>query len=88
MRSLLSILLDILLQQHRVHQHFFDDNGLLETDAYTFEENLIMVQVLEEHWNRQDDVLSALFEIDHFIVRESPFVVLGAIYQLLCFVVK
>ena len=85
---MLSILLDILLQQHRVHQHFFDDNGLLETDAYAFEENLIMVQVLEEHWNRQDDVLSALFEIDHFIVRESPFVVLGAIYQLLCFVVK
>lgn len=71
-----------------MHQHFFDDNGLLKTDAYAFKENLIMIQVLEEHWNRQDDVLSAVFEIDHFIVRESPFVVLGAIYQLLRFVVK
>ena len=71
-----------------MHEHLFDDNGLLETDAYAFKENLIMVQMLEEHWNRQDDVRSALFEIDHFIVRESPFVVFSSIYQLLCFVVK
>jgi len=71
-----------------VHQHFFDDNGLLKTDTYAFEENLIMIQMLEEHRNRQDNVLSTVLEIDHFIVRESPFVVFGAIYQLLCFVVK
>lgn len=44
--------------------------------------------MLEEHRNRQDNVLSTVLEIDHFIVRESPFVVFGAIYQLLCFVVK
>jgi|TARA_B110000285_G_C14980321_1_gene541020 hypothetical protein len=63
-----------------MHEHFFDDNGLLKTNTNAFKEDLIMIQMLEKHWNWQDDVLSAVFEIDHFIVRESPFVVLGAIY--------
>ena len=44
--------------------------------------------MLEEHWNRKDDVLPALLEIHHLIVGEPLIVVLSSIYQLLCFIVE
>lgn len=70
------------------NKNFFHILCLLQAYIYIFEYDFVIAEMLEKQRYRQDIATPEAFEVDDFIAIEFEFIVLCAIYQLLCFIIE